>query len=65
MISVPNTVGMPDRPRRLGEAHHAVEAVVIGERERVETEPGRLHRQLLGCEAPSRKEKFEWQCSSA
>ena len=34
-------------PRRLGEAHHAVEAVVIGERERFETEPGSLHHQLL------------------
>ena len=32
----------------LGEAHDAVEAVVVGERERLEPEPGRLGDQFLG-----------------
>ena len=40
--------GQADRACRLGEAHHAVEPVVIGERQRLETQPGGLLRQLLG-----------------
>ncbi len=37
-----------DRPGRLGEADHAVQSVVIGERERLEPEPGGLFGELLG-----------------
>ena len=37
-----------DGARRLGEAHHAVETVVIGDRQRLETETRGLLRQLLG-----------------
>ena len=38
----------PDGAGRLGEAHDAGEAVVIGQRQRVEAEPGGLGDQLLG-----------------
>ena len=38
----------PHRPGRLGETDHAVEPVVIRERERVEAQSGRLLGQLLG-----------------
>ena len=34
--------------RRLGEAHHTVEPVVVGEGERLETEPGRFGGEFLG-----------------
>jgi hypothetical protein len=37
-----------DRPGRLGEADDAVEAVVVGDGEGVEAEPGGLGGQLLG-----------------
>ena len=37
-----------DRARRLGEAHHAVEPVVVGEGERLEAEPGGFGGELLG-----------------
>ena len=37
----------PDRPGRLGEADDAVQPVVVGERERFETEPGCLFGELL------------------
>ena len=46
--SAPNTVGSPSGPGRLGEPDHAVEAVVVGEGEGAEAEPGRLSDQLLG-----------------
>ena len=42
----------PDGPGRLGEAHDAVEAVVVGEGQRLEAEPGGLGRQLLGVRRP-------------
>ena len=38
----------PERPSRLGEADHPVQAVVVGEGEGVEAEPGRLGDELLG-----------------
>ena len=38
----------PECPGRLGEADHPVQAVVVGEGEGVETEPGRLGDELLG-----------------
>ena len=38
----------PHRPGRLGEADHPVEAVVVGEGEGAEAEPGRLGHELLG-----------------
>jgi hypothetical protein len=44
-----------DRPGRLGEADHAVEAVVVGERERVEAEPGSLCDQLFWMGGPVEK----------
>ena len=50
--------------RRVGEFHGAVEPVVVRERERRVAELYRAHRQFLGCDAPSRNEKPEWQCSS-
>ncbi len=37
-----------DRLGRLGEADHPVEAVVIGDRQRLQPEPGGLGGQLLG-----------------
>jgi hypothetical protein len=37
-----------DRPGRLGEAHRAVAAVVVGQRDRLQAEPARLLGQLLG-----------------
>ena len=40
--------GQPHGPGRLGEAHHAVQAVVVGERERLEPQAGRFLGQLLG-----------------
>ena len=40
--------GHAHRPGRLGEAHHAVEAVVVGEGQGLEAEAGRLLGQLLG-----------------
>ena len=40
--------GQADRPGGLGEADHAVEAVVVGEGQRLQAEPGRLLGQLLG-----------------
>ena len=40
--------GQIDRSGRLGEPHHAVEAVVVGEGEGFQTEPGGLFGQLLG-----------------
>ena len=39
-------------PSRLGEAHHAVEAVVVGDGQRLQPEPGRLLGQLLGVAGP-------------
>ena len=36
-----------ERPRRFGEADHAVEAVVIGDRQRLETEPHRFFGQFF------------------
>ena len=42
----------PDRPGRLGEADDAVEAVVVGDGEGVEPEPGSLGGQLLGVRGP-------------
>ncbi len=38
----------PEGARRLGEADHPVQAVVVGEGEGVEAEPGRLGDELLG-----------------
>ena len=40
--------GQPHGPGRLGETDHPVEAVVIGEGEGAQPEPGRLGHQLLG-----------------
>ncbi len=40
--------GEPDGPGRLGEADHPVQAVVIGEGQGAEPEPGGLGHQLLG-----------------
>ena len=48
----PEHRGQPEGPGRLGEADHAVEAVVVGERQRLEPEPGRLLGQLLGVRRP-------------
>ncbi len=45
----------PAGPRRLGETHHAVEAVVIGERECAQPEAGRLAHELLGVARPVEK----------
>ena len=42
----------PAGARRLGEPHHAVEAVMVGQRQRVQPEPVRLGHQLLGIAAP-------------
>ena len=39
--------GETDRLGRFGEAHHPVEAVVVGDRQRLEPEAGRLGGQLL------------------
>ncbi|GMA92667.1 hypothetical protein GCM10025869_31960 [Homoserinibacter gongjuensis] len=50
---------------RLGEAHEPREGVVVHEREGREPEAFGLLEQLLGEEAPSRKLKLEWACSSA
>ena len=44
----PEDRGQPERPGRLGEADHPVQAVVVGEGEGVEAEPGRLRDELLG-----------------
>jgi hypothetical protein len=44
----PEDRGHADRARRLGEADHAVEAVVVGEGQGLEAEAGGLLRQLLG-----------------
>ncbi len=41
----------PAHPRRLGEAHHAVEAVMVRQRQRGQPEPVRLGHQLLGVAA--------------
>ena len=50
----------------LGEADHAVHAVVVGERERVQPQRAPPARPAPpGWLAPSRKLKLEWQCSSA
>ena len=57
--------GQPDGAGGLGVADHAVQPVVVGEGEGLQSQPGRLLGQLLGREAPSRKLKLEWQCSSA
>ena len=43
--------GQPAHPRRLGEAHHAVEAVMVRQRQRGQPEPVRLGHQLLGVAA--------------
>ena len=40
--------GHADRPRRLGEAHHAVQPVVVGEGQRLQPQPSRFLGQLLG-----------------
>ena len=50
--SAPNTVGQAERARRFGEAHHAVEPVVVGDRERGQPEPRRFLDQLLGMARP-------------
>ena len=44
--------GQAEGPRGLGEAHHAVEAVVVGEGQRAEPQARRLGRQLLGVAGP-------------
>ena len=49
----------------LGEADDAVEAVVIGEGERLEAEAGGLGDELLGVRRPVEERGVEWQCSSA
>ena len=54
-------LGPGDRPdaerlRRMRELERAVDAVVVGERERLVAELRRPHRQLLGQRAPSRNE---------
>ena len=41
-----------ERPRRLGETHHAVETVVIGEGQRPRAEARRLAHELLGVARP-------------
>jgi hypothetical protein len=48
----------------LGELHRPPEPIVIGERERRVAEPGGWFARSIGVEAPSRKEKAEWACSS-
>ena len=40
-----------NRARGLGEAHHAVEAVVVGQGQRIQPEPVRLGHELLGVAA--------------
>ena len=56
----------PDRPGRLGEADDAVQPVVVGERGgATRSSRAASSASSSGCEAPSRKEKFEWQCNSA
>ena len=44
--------GHAHRPGRLGEAHHAVEAVVVGDGQRLQPEAHRLLGQLLGVAGP-------------
>ncbi len=64
-------LGAGDRPDAgaacgMRELERAAEVVVIGQREGLEAElvpPAAASSS--GCEAPSRKEKAEWQCSSA
>ena len=48
VISAPNIVGSPTAAGRLGEADDPVEAVVIGDGQRLEAQPGGLGGQLLG-----------------
>ena len=50
--------------RRVRELERAVDAVVVGQRERRVAELGGPRDELLGCDAPSRNEYAEWQCSS-
>ena len=44
--------GHADALGRFGEAHHPVEAVVVGERQRLEAEARRLFDQLFGVRRP-------------
>ena len=48
----PEDGGQADGPGRLGEADHPVEAVVVGEGQGGQAEPGRLRGQLLGMAGP-------------
>ena len=57
--------GQADGARRLRKAHHAVEAVVVGDGERAEAKPPASAAISSGWLAPSRKLKAEWACSSA
>src|SRR5947209_11035513 len=47
--------------RGLGEAHHPVEPVVVGDRDRVQAEPGRLLGQFLGVARRSEEHTSELQ----
>ena len=51
--------------RRLGEPDHAVEAVVVGERQRVQAERQRLGDQRLRRGRAVQEQNALWQCSSA
>ena len=57
--------GQTQRTGRLGEAHDPVEPVVVGDRERASPRRAASSTSSSGWLAPSRKEKFVWQCSSA
>ena len=46
--SLPKTVGDTHRPGGLGEPDHAVEPVVIGERQRRQSQAGGLLHELFG-----------------
>ena len=54
----------PERLRRLRELHRAPDAVMVGDRERRVACAAAAAASSSGCEAPSRNEKPEWQCSS-
>ena len=53
-----------ERLRRVRELERAVDAVVVGQRERLVAELGGPRGELLRLDAPSRNEYAEWQCSS-
>ena len=48
----PEHRGQAHRPGGLGEAHHPVEAVAVGDRQRLQPQPHRLLHQLLGVRRP-------------